>query len=311
MGGGGPGPRELRRRWRLRWMVAFVAGLALLLYLRSFYRHELYHLTGAAAWMWVSDDVAEPRPTAGLFVRTLELAARPRRAVAKVSGDRQYVLWVNGEPVAAGRSRPGFPLDVVPVTDLLRPGRNVLALEVRSPTSVGAALFALDLEPTPEGRAAGDPAGRSVVVSGRDWRVLREWSRDALDEGVGGGAAPWIWGSPPDHPWSYPVPRLHAVPLEQAVTGERWRVRPEPGDGVWRYRLGEGFGGLVWLTEPEGGWRRAEVRLPDGGAVPVVALPGEREWLFPGRWEGAVLEIACVGPPPGLLAQPTRATRVR
>ncbi|RMF80753.1 MAG: hypothetical protein D6739_09965, partial [Nitrospirae bacterium] len=69
MGGGeASGARELRRRWRLLWMGVFLAAVALLLHLRSYYRHELYHLTGAAAWMWVSDDVAEPRPTAGLFV---------------------------------------------------------------------------------------------------------------------------------------------------------------------------------------------------------------------------------------------------
>ena len=117
-------------RWRLKALLGAVAVLCVLLLLRGFYRRELYHFAGEAQWMWVSDDVRERRPTAGLFYRRFELGDRPARAVAKVCGDQQFVLWVNGQPAVAGRNRPGFVLDVVPVTDLLTQGDNLVVVEV-------------------------------------------------------------------------------------------------------------------------------------------------------------------------------------
>jgi hypothetical protein len=310
-------------RWRLRVAAAAVAIICLLLLLRGFYRRELYHLTGGAEWIWVTGEVQEKRPTAALFYVPLDLHDHPERAVAKVCGDRQYVLWINGQPAAAGTNRPHFQLDVVPVTDMLSAGRNVIAVEVRSPTSVGALLFSLDLEPTVEGRRAGDPKGRNVLVSGSRWRVVGSWGRGAPSVIPEGARPPWVWGRPPDHPWSYPMPVLHDRPLVQAVVSEPRRIAADSftsvSPGVWRVDLGQGFAGLVWLESARGARTWNQVREVWGVApngfdsrhVALVAMPGERRWLFPGRFEGRWLEVEGDDPPDAIEIVEAMDTRVR
>ncbi len=284
----------LRRHFRLQ-TLAVIAGIVLLsLLLRGQYRRELYHLTGEASWMWVTDDVAELRPLAGVFVHRFDLTDRPKSAVAKVCGDREFVLWVNGHLVTTGHNRPGFTLEVVPVTDLMRPGSNVIAVEAASPTPVGAVLFALDLEPGPRGLREGDPRGRSAIVSGRDWRVLTRWDASLLESGTAEGSVPWIWGRPPDHPWSYPVPHLQETPLIQAMTGE---LKEIPGTEAlrvgprrWEYRLGERFVGLLWVRVPGGGAPGWTVRADEGQSetkLQVITVPGRDRWLAPEIWRRA------------------------
>jgi len=310
-------------RWRLRVAAAVVALICLLLLLRGFYRRELYHLTGAAEWIWVTGKVQVKRPIAALFYAPLDLHDHPQRAVAKVCGDRQYVLWINGQPAMAGTNRPHFHLDVVPVTDMLSAGRNVIAVEVRSPTSVGALLFSLDLEPTIEGRRAGDPRGRNVLVSGEHWRVVTTWTPGSPSAIPADAMRPWVWGRPPDHPWSYPTPVLHDRPLIQAFVSEPRRLvgnaitRTSPG--VWKADLGVGFAGLVWLESGHGGWgedsaREVWVTAPDPGGtihVPLVAMSGEHQWLFPGRVEGRWLEVKSSRPPQAIQTVEVMDTRVR
>jgi len=301
--------------------AGLVAVLGLFLYLRGFYRHELYHFTGDAEWIWVTDEVGRPRPTAALFIKSFDLADRPRRAVAKVCGDRQYVLWINGQPAMAGRNRPRFFLDVVPVTDLLTAGRNVVAAEVRSRTSVGALLFALDLDPSEEGRRAGDPAGRNVIVSDGSWGVTETWTAGAPDAPPGDLARPWVWGRPPDHPWSYPTPVLHDRPLIQAAVGEARHLGPADfhpeGADRWACDLGGAFGGLLWVETGAAGTGARVMAGPaprtgdTAAGVEVITLLGERRWLFPGRFEGDRLVIAAADPPRGVDLQPTLETTVR
>lgn len=296
-------------RWRLRLAAAAVAIICLLLLLRGFYRRELYHLTGGAEWIWVTGRVQVNRPIAALFFVPLDLHDHPQRAVAKVCGDRQYVLWINGQPAMAGTNRPHFQLDVVPVTDLLSAGRNIIAVEVRSPTSVGALLFSLDLDPTVEGRRAGDPRGRNVLVSGDRWRVVTSWRAGAPSANPPDARKPWVWGRPPDHPWSYPMPVLHDRPLIQAYVSEPRRLPSTAftsvSPGVWRADLGTGFGGLVWLESGRGGWRAEDVHevwtVSSNGAtgphIPLVAMSGEHRWLFPGRIQARWLEVKGSRPP--------------
>jgi hypothetical protein len=259
--------------------------------------------------MWCSDDVRAPSPTAALFVRTFELRHRPERAVAKICGDRQYVLWVNGQPAMTGHNRPRFALDVVPVTDLLTAGTNLLVIEARSPTSVGAVLFALDLYPTVAGRRAGDPRGRNAVVSGPDWRVVMHWGDPGDPALAGSGERPWIWGRPPDHPWTYPPPVVHARPLVQAFVADpvrvpRQRFRSVPGG--WVCRLDGRFDGYVWLHPGPGPVTDARLAVRYGepetlpeplDSLPVVALAGQQQWLYPGFVSGDTLVVTGPAPP--------------
>ncbi len=308
----GPTPDQARRLFRLKLLACAGGVVLLLLLLRGQFRHELYHLTGEASWMWVTGDVAEKRPVAGIFVRDFSLADRPRQAVAKICGDPQYTLWINGHLVLVGHNRPGFRLDVVQVTDLVRPGRNVIAVEAGSPTSVGGVLFALDLEPGPEGLRAGDLRGRSVIVSGPDWKVFTRWMPGIFDRAVSGGGLPWIWGRPPDHPWSYPVPRLHGAPLVQSLAGEPQRVTSarRAGEHCWRYELGETFTGLVWVELPPAGaagWRVVnEGSPPPGDRLDVVTVRGRRRWLLPAVWTRSSLVLEGPARPPALEVVPVQ-----
>ncbi len=310
--GPSPDPHRARRWFRLKLLAAAGAVVLLLLLLRGQFRHELYHLTGEASWMWVTGDVAERRPVAGIFVREFSLADRPRRAVAKICGDPQYTLWINGHLVLTGHNRPGFRLDVVPVTDLLHPGRNLIAVEAGSPTSVGGVLFALDVEPGPEGLRAGDPRGRSVIVSGADWRVFTRWTPGILERRVPGGRRPWIWGRPPDHPWSYPVPRLHEAPLVQSLAAEPRKITAATATGprCWRYELGSDFTGLVWVEVPAGGpagWRVvSDGAPPPWDSLAVVTVPGRRRWLLPAVWTRAFLVMEGPARPPVLEVVPVK-----
>jgi hypothetical protein len=298
-----------RSRWRVRVLVAVASLIAVLLLLRGFYRRELYHLAGGAQWMWVSDDVHEPRPTAGLFCRRLHLNARPARALAKVCGDRQYVLWVNGLPAAAGHNRPGFTLDVVPVTDLLNAGPNTFVIEGRSSTSVGAVIFALDLYPSAEGSRRGDPRGRNVLVSNSSWAVIEQWPEDLAEVDIEARSRPWIWGRPPDHPWTYPRPRVWERPLVQSIIGEGEPIDPARflagDDDLWLCDLGRPMAGYLWLEEaPDARSVSAlALRSPDGlerDLVEVVRLDGQHRWLFPGLLEGRDLVVRSRRPPTGV-----------
>jgi len=306
-----------RGRWAAG-VVLWMAGIiALLLLLRGAYRQELYHFTGAAQWIWVGGDVREPVPTSGLFSLGFHLGARPLKGVAKVCGDRSYVLWINGQPVMSGRNRPGFHLDVVPVTDLLTGGDNLIVVETRSPTSVGGLLFSLDLVPSGAGRRAGDPRGRNVIVSGPDWNMSTRWWPGLPDVAPGAGKRPWVWGRPPDHPWGYPRALRHKEPLAQAITGEPLVLRSGDfrleGDGVWRCRLEKPFAGVVWLRGelPPGGELALRVGRGAGGGegfIPIVPLEGQDSYLVAGRLSGQVVELRGPGPPPELRLVPTEET---
>ena len=279
---------ESERLWRFAAVLAVLCVVVWLVFLRTMVRREIYHLTGSAQWIWVSDGGHEPHARAEVFEQVLELTDRPVRAIAKVCGDPQYVLSINGGLVMAGRNRPQFVLDVVPVTDLLQAGRNVITIEVRSPSGVGGLLFALDLEASPLGRATGDLHGRNVLVSGSDWRIRGR-----------PGEVPWVWGQPPDQPWSYPGPRRHAQPLVQAVVGERSRqlVDTTSEGDVFRWESELETSGAAVLAlefpEPTRGVLTAPTVSGEMVGVEVIMAPDTKRWLFPGlvrsgsvSWQG-------------------------
>ncbi|HHQ49656.1 MAG TPA: hypothetical protein ENK19_12340 [Acidobacteria bacterium] len=289
-----------RRSWGLRVAMAGLVLIALVLFLRGFYLRELYQYTGEAEWIWPSNDLHAPHPMAAAFYRVVRLHERPLEAVAKICGDRSYVLWINGQLAMAGYNRPAYHLDVVPVTDLLNPGPNLFVIEARSPTSAGGVLFSLDLMPSVEGRREGDPRGRSVVVSNASWKVMDHAWQGYPGQEPHGGDPPWIWGRPPDHPWVYPLAIRHDLPLAQGLSGTEVRLTASAfhrgSDGIWRHRLGQWFRGLLRLDGKLPGPGELAVRVrgeaDDPPAFrPVIPLPGQEHWIFGGPVEGSVVEI--------------------
>lgn len=248
----------------------------------GFWKRELSHLTGPAEWIWVTDVLDPIHTQSALFVASLHLEAPPPAALLKVCGDREYVAYVNGTPAACGWSRPGFRLDLFDVGHLLKQGDNVIAVEVRSPTPVGALLLALDV----------DGVGRNVLVSGRSFVARSRFAlgpNDPSDRPV-----PVSWGKPPRFPWGYPHPLPHPRTLDETVVEDPVRVSgPSSGSlagGGWEFVLPRPVHGYVCLEfggdgmafvaaagagDPEDGevWRRE--------ASPVVRVKGQRWWLDP------------------------------
>ena len=267
-------------RQRLAVLLLVAAVLAGLAGLRSFWRRQLSHLTGAAQWVWVTDALERIHPIAGLFVGRVDLAAPPASALLKVSADREYVIYVNGTAAACGWSRPGFRLELYDVTHLLRQGENVVAVEVRSPTPVGGLLLSLDV----------DRGGRAVLVSDQHLVARREFSLDGprpTDPAV-----PVVWGMPPRAPWDYPAPLPRPRTLDQAVVEEPIRLAGERAEAVagggWRFTVDPPVFGYLWLEFDDDGVAHV-LSIPEAGAVsddearweasPAIRLPGQRRWL--------------------------------
>ena len=114
--------------------------------------------------------------------RRFRLPWKPVRAVAWVTADSRYRLWVNGRPVCRGPARC-FPetqaVDAVDITGLLRKGANAAALLVHQygvstfayiHRQCGGFLFQAEIE---------GPRRERVIVDSNGWRVRRCTARDA------------------------------------------------------------------------------------------------------------------------------------
>jgi hypothetical protein len=274
--------QDRARRQRLA-LLALGAGIMLAAFaVHGFWKRELSHLTGRAEWIWVTDVLDPIHAQSALFVASLRLDAPPPAALLKVCGDREYVVYVNGTPAACGWSRPGFRLDLFDVGHLLKQGDNVIAVEVRSPTPVGALLLALDV----------DGVGRNVLTSGRAFEARSRFALSARDPGD--RPVPVSWGMPPRFPWGYPRPLPHPRTLDEAVTEDPVRVdgseaRPLPGGG-WEFVLPRPVHGYLWVEFGGDGMAfvaTANANEPGDAEVwraeasPVVRVKGQRRWLDP------------------------------
>jgi hypothetical protein len=147
--------------------------------------------TGSAEWIWCARAGPKPKPLRFYAFRDVELAAAPARVRALFFVDPQYVLRINGRPVASGTRRPGDPLAVTDLTPHLRAGVNRIGIEAASPDGIGGILFAVEGEGV-------DPA---AFASGRAWRVAPDPETAARGEST----AAVVWGRPPQYPWGYPL----------------------------------------------------------------------------------------------------------
>ena len=120
------------------------------------------------------------------------LAAVPPHAEARFLVDPAYALYVNGEKVAQGTSRPGDALAAADLGPHLHAGTNRIVIEASSPDGVGGILFT----------AAGEGLDAGAFASSSRWRVALD--RSALERGEGQPAIEW--GEPPQYPWGYPRP---------------------------------------------------------------------------------------------------------
>lgn len=259
-------------------VVACLAGLGL----HRFWLRQIEHFTGDARWIWVTDALERAVPAAGLFVGRLTLAEPPGEALLKVCGDREYVIYVNGTPAGCGWSRPGFRLDLYDIAPLLRKGENTIIAELRSPTSTGGLLLALDVE----------GVGSNVLVSGSGLAFRKRFSLAAAS--VGDSEVPVVWGDPPRFPWGYPIlvsrPRtLDACVVEDPVRIPLAGASELPGGG-WLFTLVRPVVGYLWIefADDRPAWtvsvphhKGVDLAWARPIAQPVVRVPGQTRWLDP------------------------------
>lgn len=166
-----------------------------------------------AQWIWVAHERRDPAPAAFYAVRDFMLAAAPRRARLLAVADEEYVLYLNGKRVGAGRYLVGAPLDVYEVGPLLRHGGNRLLAELRSGRGAGGFLASLEDE----------ASGARLVVTDGSWRtfgrhrlgLMRGWlpvAGPGAPAGPGEGAPAFCWGPPPLGRWGSPEMPRHAAP---------------------------------------------------------------------------------------------------
>lgn len=234
-----------RRFWRPGLLVAMLAVLALVGLAWQTW-HARAPVTGEAEWIWADLPDRLPAPSAFHLVRDFEVSSAmaeelettgARGARFLVLGDEEYVLHLNGRRLGSNRYRAGAPLDVYAVGDLLLPGMNRLAIELRSSRGAGGFLAALEV---------GD---LNLLVSDDSWRVVRHYlpglvegwvPLPELEEEAGEAAAgfetgegnepeegrspldaprserPISWGPPPVGRWGRPRPGVER-PLLEAV----------------------------------------------------------------------------------------------
>ena len=143
--------------------------------------------TGPALWIWYSRQIPEPEPLRFRAWKEFPVdGAPPASAPARLFGDREWALEVNGQPAGKGSQRPGDALALLELGPLLKTGGNRISVEASSPNGVGGLLFWMDI-----GR------GRLVVSDGT-WRVER------IPAGTQGPQRAAVWGKPPLYPWGYP-----------------------------------------------------------------------------------------------------------
>ncbi len=157
--------------------------------------------TGAAQWIWEPRNHRDLSPAAFYAVRDFTLETVPSRARLLVSGDPEYILYLNGQRVGTGAWRPGSGLDVWEVGPLLQPGGNRLLAEVRSDNGNGGFLLSL----------VDEERGRQIVRSDESWRVFHEHQLGVvrgwlpLDGAFSPpSAAASSWGVPPLGRWGRP-----------------------------------------------------------------------------------------------------------
>ncbi len=181
--------------WRDRPLAFFAAVFALAAAVAGVERFaaRLLEPEPGARWIWAAGDYRGGEPIAFYAVRDLELRAGAAARIAIVA-DETYLLYVNGQRVAAGAYRRGAPVDEVDVGDLMEPGLNRILVELRSSRGAGGLLATLELD---------GGGGPGAVVTDGSWRIFRHYDPGLFGgwSTLEGGEAPKIWQRPPTGRW--------------------------------------------------------------------------------------------------------------
>jgi len=139
---------------------------------------------GKAQWIWQTKN--GPKNSWVAFRKEFDLKKVPERALANISTDTKYWLWINGEMVlfegglARGPHRDGIYYDEVDIQRFLKPGNNSVAILVwywgktaktHEDSGKGGLLFSADL-------------GETVLASDGSWKLRQHPAYDPNSHGL-------------------------------------------------------------------------------------------------------------------------------
>lgn len=278
-------------------MVAALAAMALLGLANRAFSTLLARFTtptDGGEWIWMARNRADRSPAAFYAARDFTLEGAPARARLLVTADPEYVLYLNGKRLGAGRYRAGSPLDVYEVGDLLETGGNRLLAELRSDWGAGGFLAVIQ----------DADSGRVLVRTDGSWRIVRRHhlglARGWLPLGTSGGLESepaFSWGLPPTGRWGRPRlgpvrPRFARQVRRDALPAVSATVPATPGElrTAMLFDWGREVTGYLSLQVP-GAPQETEVRTglvltgdkpPDPwreASEPVLIVPGRRAWM--------------------------------
>ncbi len=246
--------------------------------------------TDGGEWIWIERNRADRSPAAFYAARDFTLERAPASARLLVTADPEYILYLNGKRLGAGRYQAGSPLDVYEVGDLLETGGNRLLAELRSDWGAGGFLAVIQDADT----------GRVLVRTDESWRIVRQHhlgvTRGWLPLQMSGGlesAPAYSWGLPPTGRWGRPrvgpvrlrfaqQVRREAIPAAAATPGElRTAMLFDWGREVTGY-LSLQVPGSPKDTEVRTGLVFTGAAPPDprqATSEPILIVPGRRAWM--------------------------------
>lgn len=149
---------------------------------------------GAARWIWHPTLTGEKDEALFRTAFDIPAGATIDKALLRITGDDHYVLYLNGKKLGAGA---GWNKIIEhDASTALRPGRNVLAVQVRNDGGPGALLLALKIRP--------DRHDAIEIVSNDTWLTSPAiegdaWTRPDFDDA--GWAKAKDLGKLGDAPW--------------------------------------------------------------------------------------------------------------
>ncbi len=210
---------------------AWVAAAAVVFALAGVELRHRTPLFGAAAdapiWIWRNHDLRHVQAAGFYAVKEFDLVEVPLQAEARILGDGEYLLLVNGARIGSNRYTSAAPIDRYRVERFLVPGRNRLVVELRSPSGAGGLSFELSA------------AGHQLVRSDASWTIYEtHWRGLTGDRPMPPGERPMQLGRSPLGRWGRPAPGPERPAFESAlaaaepIAAEHYRVWP--GDGSWQ-----------------------------------------------------------------------------
>jgi alpha-L-rhamnosidase len=124
-------------------------------------------------WIWPVNGSYHLHNSYALFRRCFSLETLPQKALAHLTADQSYQLFVNGQLVCRGPARgyqAAWPYDSVDLAPFLRKGNNCIAIRAYNPGHGTFAYHSLGMA----GILFAAKIGRQTLVSDNSWRCRHQ-----------------------------------------------------------------------------------------------------------------------------------------